>query len=195
MVFFFTVLLNIIYHSGHKYENIDYKIPPHLPLPKRGNTPLFDKEGYGDIFDNDALFMHSLITALPVFQPPSVIPLTDDYGEQCESEPCYYIHYIVIAEIHRREKKRWDYGKVDPEKIPFVLVSEVENNHCYPGMAARKGVPLDPFKTVQQVMERFGNEESLEAGCLEMVKVKSRAERRHEDISKIREIETEKDHE
>ena len=29
---------------------IDYKIPPHLPLLKGGNAPLFGKEGLGEIF-------------------------------------------------------------------------------------------------------------------------------------------------
>jgi hypothetical protein len=35
---------------GHKLEDIAYKIPPHLPLPKVGNAPLFGKEGKGEIF-------------------------------------------------------------------------------------------------------------------------------------------------
>jgi hypothetical protein len=101
-----TVSLNIIYYYGHTHENIDYKIPPHLHLPKGGNTPLFDKEGHGRLFDNDALFMHSLITALPVFQPPPVIPFSDEYGEQCQAEAGYHIYHIVIAKVDRREKKR-----------------------------------------------------------------------------------------
>jgi hypothetical protein len=101
----------------------------------------------------------------------------------------------VIAEVDRREKKRRNNREVDPEKISFVLVGEIEDDYCDAGMAARKGVPLDPFKSVQQVMERFGNEESLKAGCLEMVKIKSRAEGGHKDISEIGEVETEQDHE
>jgi heptosyltransferase-2 len=35
---------------GHKYDDIDYKIPPDLPLPKGGNKPLFGKEEQGEIF-------------------------------------------------------------------------------------------------------------------------------------------------
>jgi len=36
--------------EGHKYEDINCKIPPLLPLPKGGNIPLFGKEGCGEIF-------------------------------------------------------------------------------------------------------------------------------------------------
>jgi hypothetical protein len=33
-----------------KNEDMYYKIPPLLPLPKGGSIPLFDKEGKGEIF-------------------------------------------------------------------------------------------------------------------------------------------------
>jgi len=50
------------YQGVHKYEDIDYEIPPNLPLPKGGNTPLFGKEGMGRFFNNEALLMHSLVS-------------------------------------------------------------------------------------------------------------------------------------
>jgi hypothetical protein len=34
----------------HINDNIIYKIPPNLPLPKGGFIPLFGKEGQGEIF-------------------------------------------------------------------------------------------------------------------------------------------------
>jgi len=37
-------------NNGAVYDDIDYKIPPYLPLPKGGNIPLFGKEGRGEIF-------------------------------------------------------------------------------------------------------------------------------------------------
>jgi hypothetical protein len=57
---------------GHKYEDIDYKIPPNLPLPKGGLYPSFPhtggfaeakaKRGVRRFFENDALLMHSLVS-------------------------------------------------------------------------------------------------------------------------------------
>jgi len=43
-----------------------YKIPPNLPLPKGGFTPLFGKEGCGEIFwTNVNSIMRPLINPLP----------------------------------------------------------------------------------------------------------------------------------
>jgi len=49
------VTLPRLLQEPQKYEDIDYKIPPTLPLPKGGIVPLFGKEGRGEIFFVEAL--------------------------------------------------------------------------------------------------------------------------------------------
>jgi hypothetical protein len=42
-------------------KDVDYKIPPILPLPKGGICPSLAKRGAGRFFYNDSLLTHSLV--------------------------------------------------------------------------------------------------------------------------------------
>jgi len=50
------------YEYDYNYEDIDYKIPPNLPLPKGGKFPSLTKRGEGRFFNKDFYVLHFFVT-------------------------------------------------------------------------------------------------------------------------------------
>ncbi len=60
-------------------------------------------------------------------------------------------------------------------------------------MSAWERISFDPFKIVQEILDRLRNEKASEFSVMKVVYSKPRTKCRHEDIAKIGEVETEHD--
>lgn len=124
-------------------------------------------------------------------QPPLVPTISDDHRKERQNQAGDNIDDVVIPAIHRRENERHDDRQAYPEIRSDEAICANEHDDRHRCVATRKSVSLDPLESVQEILYRLREQNSLELFGLEMIEGKPRTDRRKQNIPDIREVETE----